>query len=155
MRAFVVDANVAIVANRASPQADTTCEIACIQALREVKENMITIDDGDRILNEYRSHLSMSGQPGVGDEFMQWLFQNQYTKSVCERVVIHEHPVRVFEEFPDDPALMAFDRADRKYVAVAIASENSPRILNAVDSDWRDFEHELSMHGISVSELCP
>lgn len=162
MSAFVVDVNVAIVANDrshdTSPQADAACVQACIQSLREVKkkkDNMIVIDTGDHILREYRNYLSLSGQPGVGDEFIDWLHDNQYTETTCERVAIHEHPDRVFEEFPDDPELTNFDRADRKYVAVAITSEISPKILNAVDSDWRDFGPELSMHGISVSELCP
>ncbi len=161
MSAFVVDVNVAIVANGASPQADTACVLACIRGLREVYENMIAIDDGDRILSEYRSHLSMSGQPGVGDEFMYWLHQNQFTENVSERVAIKPDPEWGYEEFPYDDSLgrvtdpRRFDPSDRKYVAVALASTNHPRILNAVDSDWREFTQELSMHGINVTQLCP
>ncbi len=155
MAAFIVDVNVAIVANGESPQADIRCQLSCVRSLRDVQLNLICLDDGDRIFKEYRANLSMSGQPGVGDEFIYWLHQNQYTPSVCERVAIREHRERGFEEFPDDPALTAFDPSDRKYVAVVLASEHSPQILNAVDSDWRDFENELSMHEISVTELCP
>ena len=155
MAAFIVDVNVAIVANGQSEQADARCQLSCVRSLEEVQQNMICLDDGDRIFKEYLDHLSMSGQPGVGDEFMDWLNQNRYIPNVCERVTIREHPARGFEEFPDDPALMAFDRSDRKYAAVARASRHSPLILNAVDSDWRDYESELSRHGINVSELCP
>ncbi len=155
MAAFIVDVNVAIVANGKSPQADDRCELSCIRSLKDIQQNMICLDDGDRIFKEYRAHLSLSGQPGVGDEFIYWLHQNCYTPSICERVTIREHPGRGFEEFPDDPALTAFDRSDRKYAAVARASRHSPHILNAVDSDWRNFESELSRHGINVSELCP
>ena len=158
MAAFIVDVNVAIVANGQSEQADACCQLSCICRLRDIqqsRQNMICLDDGDRISKEYRARLSMSGQPGVGDEFMYWLHQNCYTQSVCERVAIREHPERVFEEFPDDPALTAFDRSDRKYAAVARASRRSPHILNAVDSDWRDFTPELARHGINISELCP
>ena len=155
MAAFIVDVNVAIVANGQSEQADARCELSCIRSLRNVQQNMICLDDGDRIFTEYRRNLSMSGQPGVGDEFMYWLSQNRYTPSACERVAIREHPERGFEEFPDDPALRRFDPSDRKYVAVARASEHSPLILNAVDSDWRNFESELSGYDINVSELCP
>ena len=157
MAAFIVDVNVAIVANGQSEQADACCQLFCVRSLEEVQQNMICLDDGDRILKEYRRHLSMSGQDdgAVGKEFMYWLSQNCYTPSVCERVTIREHPERGFEEFPDDPALRRFDRSDRKYVAVARASRHSPLILNAVDSDWRDYESELSGHGINVSELCP
>ena len=155
MAAFIVDVNVAIVANGKSEQADDHCELSCIRSLRNVQQNMICLDDGNRIFAEYLDHLSMSGQPGVGDEFMEWLHNNYYTPSVCERVKIREHPEHGFEEFPDDPALTAFDPSDRKYAAVARASRHSPLILNAVDSDWRDYESELSGHGINVSELCP
>ena len=155
MAAFIVDVNVAIVANGKSQQADIPCQLACVRRLRDVQQNMVCLDDGDRILKEYRSKLSMSGQPGVGDEFMYWLHQNCYIPNVCERVAIREHPARGFAEFPDDPALRAFDRSDRKYAAVARASQHSPHILNAVDSDWRNLGPELSRHGINVSELCP
>ncbi len=157
MAAFIVDVNVAIVANGKSPQADARCQLSCVLSLEEVQQNMICLDDGDRIFTEYRKHLPMTGQDEdvVANEFMYWLSQNCYTPSVCERVAIREHPERGFEEFPDDPALTAFDPSDRKYAAVAYASEHSPHILNAVDSDWRDFEPELSRYGINVSELCP
>ncbi len=155
MDAFVVDVNVAIVANgKKSPQADFACRLACVKALKQVRDNLICLDDGDHILSEYRNNLSMSGQPGVGDEFMYWLHQNQYTKTVCEQVVIHKHAKRVFEEFPDDSALAAFDRSDRKYVAVALTSRNQPTILNAVDSDWWEFKKPLEAHAVVIQFLC-
>ena len=156
MAAFVVDLNVAIVANgNKSPQADAVCQLACIHSLIKVRQNLICLDDGDHILCEYRRHLSPSGQPGVGDEFMYWLCENQYTVDTCERVPIHEHQERGFDEFPDDLALQAFDPSDRKYVAVALASKNHPTILNAVDSDWQDFDEALKKHGVVVEVLCP
>ena len=155
MIAFVVDVNVAIVANGTSEQADTVCELACVQKMRQVKDNLIVIDDKDRILSEYRRYLSMRGQPGVGDEFMYWVHQNQYTPSKCERVTLTEDPNRVFEEFPDDPDLAGFHKDDRMYVAVAVGSKHSPRILNAVDSDWRNYEDALRKNGLDVEQLCP
>jgi len=159
--AFVIDVNVAVVANGASRQADTACVLACIQILKELRENVIAIDDRDHILSEYRGQLSMSGQPGVGDEFMQWIHQNQCTESICERVAITPYPEWGFEEFPHDDRLgrvtdpRRFDRSDRKYVAVALASRQSPTILNAVDSDWSEYRDALLAHGVVVEELCP
>lgn len=155
MNAFVVDVNVAIVANEASDQADTACQLACVQELWKVKENMITIDDGDHILSEYRRHLSMSGQPGVGDEFMYWVHQNQHTQAKCDRVALTPNDDRGFDEFPANSDLLGFHADDRKYVAVAIGSSYSPCILNAVDSDWRDYETALRKHGVIVAQLCP
>jgi len=155
MSAFVIDVNVAIVANGASKQADTSCELACVRALRQVGENLISIDDGDHILSEYRRHLSMRGQPGVGDEFMHWIHQNQHTPTKCERVPIVDNQDRIFDEFPSDPDLCRFDADDRKYVAVALGSSHNPSILNAVDSDWRDYKGVLERHGLRIDELCP
>lgn len=78
MNAYVVDENVPIVANdyvRAeprAPQADNTCRLACIQALRRaVKSGIIVIDDAGDILEHYRQHLRHHGQPGVGDAFFK------------------------------------------------------------------------------------
>ena len=161
MNASVIDVNVAIVANGRSIHADDMCELACIQALKQAREGLICIDDRDAIMAEYRKNLSLSGQPGVGDEFMEWLHQNQHTENVCERVDIHPDVDWGFVEFPHDDELgritdsQRFDPSDRKYVAVALASKNSPDILNAVDSDWRQFGNAWSRHGIHVRELCP
>lgn len=155
MSAYVVDVNVPIVANGRSNQADAKCQLSCVQALKEVREGILCLDDGGHILGEYRRHLSPSGQPGVGDEFMQWLIQNQYRNDICERVTIARNSDRGFNEFPDDNALSGFDADDRKYVAVAMASNHEPRILNAVDSDWGDFESELRRHGLNIRQLCP
>ena len=60
-----------------------------------------------------------------------------------------------FHEFPDDPALANFDRSDRKYVAVARASQQSPVILNATDSDWWHHRETFEKHGVVIEFLCP
>jgi len=155
VKAFVVDVNVAIVANGKSKQADVTCELACVRKLQQVTKNLVVIDAGDQIMSEYRRCLSMRGQPGVGDAFMLWIFQNQSTPERCERVSVTENPDRGFDEFPEDPSLSGFDPKDRKYVAVAIGSRYRPHILNAVDSDWRNDDESLKRHGVVVDQLCP
>lgn len=155
MDAFVVDVNVAIVANGKASNADSQCELDCIQKLVHIQKNLVVIDDDDLILKEYRRNLAMSGQPGVGDEFMYWLFQNQCKSSKCERVRITDDSDRVFEEFPTDPRLADFDRSDRKYVAVALASKHRPVIVNAVDSDWLHHEAPLKDCGVHIDQLCP
>ena len=99
----------------------------------------------------------MGGQPGVGDEFMLWIHQNQYNDNRCERVLIHacSHDDQDFQEFPRDKDLAPFDRADRKYVAVALGSQNRPEILNATDTDWWLYRTALARHGVRVRFLCP
>ncbi len=158
MEASVIDVNVAIVANGASSQADDRCISSCLDALlRVTQEGMVVLDDGMLILQEYTRHLRRQGQPGPGDFFMRWVWENQGVSSRCERVVIT--PVTddagTFVEFPSDRRLETFDRSDRKYVAVARASRNHPRILNAVDSDWLEHLRALSENGIIVDNLCP
>src|SRR5580704_3921062 len=137
MAAYVVDTNVPIVANGRS-HADPACVIACVDVLLEVYSTGVTVlDDAMRILSEYMNHLSLSGEPGAGDAFMKWVWNVQADENRCERVVLtprYENIADDFAEFPDDPELANFDRADRKFVAVALASRREPIILNAVDS---------------------
>lgn len=152
----VVDVNVAVVASNRATHAGDNCVLACIEALSELKESgCIVLDEGMLIMDEYMSHLNFSAQPGVGDAFLKWVFDNRYNDERCERVVITNDPHRVFAEFPDDGDVQNFDRSDRKYVAVALKSRNQPIILNAVDSDWWNHRSELTGHGVRIHFLCP
>lgn len=158
MSAFVVDTNVPVVANGRSKQASADCVLSCIDALRHVVvDGLIVLDDKMRILSEYMDNLSMSGQPGAGDYFMKWVWSVQAVSERCEQAVIHETPDddRGFEKFPPDPALAKFDRSDRKFVAVALASKNEPTVLNAVDPDWWEHRKALRKNGLWIKFLCP
>ncbi len=158
MLAFVIDVNVAIVANGHAPQANLACISACVNALECVfKNGMIVLDDNMRILREYKKYLSPKGQPGVGDAFMKWVWDNQAVANRCERVALTPtgNGTTDFAEFPDVPVLRRFDKSDRKYVAVAIASKNNPEVLNAVDPDWWEHQNALKENGIRLRFLCP
>lgn len=155
----IVDTNVAIVANRKSAQASSQCIGHCINAIREITTSgTLVLDDGWRIINEYKRNLQQSGQPGIGDAFFKWVLTNWSNKNRCEVVVITQHPDSSdptdFVEFPNDPALQNFDRSDRKFVAVALAHPESPPILNATDTDWWYHRTTLERHGIKVHFLC-
>ena len=67
---------------------------------------------------------------------------------------IHPHTEREFVEFPEDQRLADFDRDDRKFVAVALASGASPPIVNATDTDWWEHRDALSEHSVNVRFLC-
>lgn len=158
MTAVVVDTNVGIAANGKSEQAGPECVKACITALHKaVRSQIIVLDRGMRILAEYRRHLSPSGQPGVGDAFFKFVWLNQTNPERCESVEIR--PIDPndddFEEFPRDPLLAAFDRSDRKFAAVALASRFRPHVLNATDTDWWTCRHALRKHGLRLKFLCP
>ena len=158
MSAFVVDTNVPVVANGRSNQANPDCVIACIQALIEIREQgVIMLDDALLILKEYMRNLSMSGQPGAGDFFMKWVWAIQAHPEHCQQVTItpRSDDSENYVEFPPDPDLADFDRSDRKFVTVALASGRTPTILNAVDSDWAEHYAALTRNGIRLKFLCP
>lgn len=157
MNAFVIDTNVAIVANERSPQAGPDCVLRCVEALESAREGVIVIDDAYRILDEYMNHLSFAGEPGAGDAFFKWLFENQAVEERCERVplTLRSDDPDDFNEFPADPELAKFDPPDRKFVAVALASRLGPEILYAVDSDWWNHQEALERNGVKVRLVCP
>ena len=158
MRAVVIDTNVGVVANGRTEQAGQGCVIACIERLERIRAGeVVVIDDGFRILDEYRRHMSLTGQPGAGDLFIKWLWTNQANPAHCEQVRITPAGADAedYAEFPRDPTLAGFDPSDRKFVAAALASRNRPVVLNASDTDWHHFREPLERNGIRLSFLCP
>jgi hypothetical protein len=156
--AFVIDTNVPVSANGSS-HADPACVVACIDALAGVQQHgIVVLDDGMLILQEYMDNLSMSGEPGAGDAFMKWVWNIQGDRNLCERVPLTlrgNGGQQDFVEFPDDPNLAAFDPADRKFAAAALASSNAPTVLNALDTDWAESYYALTSYGLNIRFLCP
>ena len=154
---FVVDTNVPLTANCKADQADATCVDNCVQVLNQflLFKELALLDKHGEIYSEYLKKLEPSGQPGVGYAFMNWLSRYRYHPDYCREVATTPNCERGFEEFPDDPRLEAFDRDDRKFVAVALASGSSPQVLNAVDGDWWDHRKALAENGVDVVFLCP
>ena len=152
----VLDTNVAIVSNGETAQASWDCIDNCIAAIRRVRESQILlVDDTGLILAEYSRNLNRSGQPGLGDAFFRFIWDNQANEQHCKQVEVTPNDERGFEEFPDDQTLSTFDLDDRKFVAVAIASGSAPKILNASDTDWRDHRQALERNGVEIEFLCP
>ena len=152
----VVDTNVPLVANGKAEQAGLECEDACVRKLIQIQSEQRTlVDDKMLILGEYSRNLSYSGQPGVGDAFFKWLWENQANEQHCRIVPVIVHADRGFAEFPEDTRLSSFDLADRKFVAVARASETGPELLNATDTDWWHHREALKENGVNVVFLCP
>lgn len=152
----VVDTNVPIIANQRDAES-LQCVAACAEALNNITKNgLLVLDDGNRIFNEYKCHLSFSGQPGAGDVFFKWLSDNRYRPDRVAQVSLVEDPAREgeFVTFPDDPALASFDHSDRKFVAVALAHPERPPVLNATDSDWWNYRDALRAYGITVTFVC-
>lgn len=153
----VLETNVIAVANGKAPQAGLGCVAACIDALDKARREIVVLDAGGRIFDEYFRHARRSGQPGMGDAFAKWLWDRQGYAKHCVKVDItpKDPDAEDFEEFPDDAGLAGFDRSDRKFVAVALGSRRNPAVLNACDSDWWNFREPLERNGVTIKFLCP
>ncbi len=152
---FVVDTNVTVVANGKADHVELKCMFTCIDSLEQIRKNhRLLLDDKHLILKEYQKNLSPSGQPGPGDAFFKWVWDNQENPKYCQKVCVTPNEDRCFAEFPDDPRLSRFDRDDRIFVAVALASITNPTVLNASDTDWWDHHDALKEHGVKIKFLC-
>jgi len=154
---MVIDTNVLATANEYADHASPSCVGNCVRELRRVHDaEVVAIDDGMRILKEYARYASYAGQPGPGDVFFKWLWDNQGNQDHCLMVSItpRDDDPSNFEEFPDDPDLAGFDPDDRKWVAVALVAGPHATIDNAADTDWWDHRQALQRHGIEINFLC-
>lgn len=152
MNVFVVDTNVAVAANGRDTHADERCQLTCIDRLERLMGNeVIAIDEGGSILEEYSRRLYWTGAPGVGDAFFKRLvdFQHRGDRILRVGVTPTDDDRRGFQELPEN----RFDRSDRKFLAVAVVARAS--VLNATDSDWREHGDLMVDLGIEVDELCP
>lgn len=152
----VVDTNVAIVANHKGGE-PMACAAACAEALNEItKSGLLVLDDGNQIFDEYKSHLSFSGQHGAGNVFFKWLSDNRYRPDRVAHVTLADDPNRPgeFAAFPADRSLDQFDRSDRKFVAAALTHPERPPVFNATDSDWWVFRDALRRHGVTIRFVC-
>ena len=152
MTTFVVDTNVAIVANGRKTSADAHCQLTCVRTLRSVAAGeVVAVDDQGAIVKEYARHLNHSGMPGAGDAFFKYVFNNQYQGDRVLRVPVmpSEDDRRGFDILPEN----AFDPSDRKFLAVAVVA--CATVLNATDSDWHEQASLTQELGVEVCQLCP
>lgn len=157
MSNYIIDTNVFIVSNGKETHISGNDIMNCQEFIVSLYNNsLIFIDSGFLFFEEYFKKLNRSGQPGIGDAFVKWLYENQNNKSVCVNIDINplNNEGTSFSVFavPDD--LEKFDLSDRKFVAVAIASSNVPEICNASDSDWWNFKEPLKRLGIKIKFVC-
>ena len=153
---YLIDTNVAIVANGKSA-AGPACVLAAIERLEKlIAGEILILDDAEHIVTEYRRHLSPSGQPGTGDQFYRWLYeQAAYNPQHCEKVTLALEENGSFVAFPKSAELAGFDPADRKFVAAALTHAARPPVVNASDKDWHEHRAALQNHGVAVEFLCP
>jgi hypothetical protein len=150
----IVDTNVLIAANGKAPQVKQTGVEKCQIFVGSLfDDTIISIDSLNEIFGEYFSHLNRSGQPGIGDVFVKYLWDHQYDTGVCEIVELEHDNKYIFTVFSDKEDLLHFDHGDLKFIAVFFGSEQSPSIYNACDSDWEQNKQLLDKYKVSVIEL--
>jgi hypothetical protein len=159
MSAVVIDTNVLLVADGKANQMSAACRAECAQRLEAVKKgDRVVLDHQWLILREYQKKLSPSGKPPTpGNLFLKWLMtvcrNEQHVSQVSITATNHEQTK--FAEFPADETLeLAFDPADRKFVAAANVHPEHPPILESADSKWLGWETDLQKHGIQLEVLC-
>lgn len=158
MSNYVIDTNIIAAANGKATHIFKNDVIKCQQFLIKIfskQRDCISIDSIGLIFREYFKYSSLSGKPGIGDSFLKWLFLNQANPDICESVCVNliNGSDSDFKEFPIDDDLKGFDRSDKKFVAVAIASKKSPKICNACDSDWNNYAETLNKHGVKILNI--
>lgn len=152
---YLIDTNVAIVANGKS-DAGPACVLAAIERLeRLIAGEILVLDDAEHILTEYRRHLSPHGQPGTGDQFFRWIWeQAAYNPQHCAQVALALDEDGHFAAFPAAPELADFDPSDRKFVAAARTHPAAPPVVNATDTDWHHHRDALAAHGVQIEFIC-
>ena len=164
MDAVIVDTNVIIAANDEAEHASPDCVERCQKRIKQILEQQETsiVDDGWRILNEYKRYVDLKTRKGIGDLFVKTLLQNLMRRpGICTMVRINplDGSDTDFAEFPTTEVLNDFDVADRKFIAVAIAYERDHNkkatILQALDRKWGPFREAFEQEGVLIDFLCP
>ncbi|RZK23522.1 MAG: hypothetical protein EOO56_04780 [Hymenobacter sp.] len=152
---FIIDTNVALVANNKA-DVGPACVLAAIERLeRLLASEILVLDDAFLILTEYGRKLNPKGQPGPGDAFYQRALQRAHMPQHCEQVTLALAEDGSFAAFPTAAELSRFDPSDRKFVAAALTHAARPPVVNACDKDWHEHREALSQHGVTVEFLCP
>lgn len=132
---------------------------ACVRKLQHVcLEGGLVLDSGDRIFKEYLNKTRPWNPQTVGEQFVKWVNDHRMRPTRCDRIDItpKDEDPEDFDEFPDDERLNTFERADRKFVAVAHAHPAKPAISVAIDTDYYRPLHRTAFadQGITIDYLC-
>jgi hypothetical protein len=161
IKTYIIDTNVIFVAE-GKHNVSFECFKNCIEIIKGIKNGQfrISLDNRGFILREYI--INFQNTQGIGMELVIWLFRHQHQHSYC--LLVDPQPQdgtgENFALFPQDPLLASFDRADRKFVATAIAAQHALEgqpvpIVNATDSDWCNYLEVLQQNGVHLYFICP
>jgi len=153
----IIDTNVPCMANSADPtdmtELEVNCAIRCSDFIKKFiddKSSKLVVDQGREIVGEYEKNISQTGQPGMANLFLDWVYQYLCRMAVEDFIYINKTSENEYEEFPNHKGLKGFDPADRKFVAVAHAHPHHPVIIQGTDSKWWRFKEVLKACGIEI-----
>jgi hypothetical protein len=158
MTCCLIDTNVLITANKALIPDEVSVAypqmvLACIKTLKRItkEKTFVVLDSGGEIFNEYKEHLSFSGQPGLGDKFFKWLHDNRWRFPESARVELHKEG-EDFVEFPEGMRNINVDQSDKKFFAVSNghAAMRKPPIYEASDALWWRWKEAAHQCGIQI-----
>lgn len=156
MADYVIDTNVWITVDKIVDIGTMSkTELDCIEACRNWLRNFAASEDklvvdgvaSRKILNEYRKNLR---QQGLARNLL-----NQLERKPRERIIDIDISFDVDGHAIVPPELRVADKNDRKFIAVALAHNPTPPIIDATDTDWEKEKSRLIEHRIIVQELCP
>lgn len=158
---YIIDTNVPLKAANinVSDKFDAQCSYACLNFIKGIMDSnstIVVLDSPGEILREYRNNLSTSGQDTVASVFLNWIYKNLTLreKSLIEYQHLTVTGDREYAEFPQSTSLNGFDISDRKFIALANAHPEHPKIVEGSDSLWWGFKDALKELGIHIYFLC-
>lgn len=147
----ILDTNVLIVANGQLSISDVDCELAAVQLIDRVRsQGAFGLDRTGLILTEYGRNLDRSKPLKAGAQLLIDLFNYQRV----QHFDITEDATRGFVEFPADPALLDFDRSDKKFVAVALVAGATHELSVATDWDFWNHRVALASNQVNLNFIC-
>lgn len=152
MAEYVVDTNVWVISDPIVADL-TKDEIDCIDICRKWLgefingDDKLVVDRSYKVIKEYRKRIRKGGRAE------QWL--NQLETKPRDRKLVEleiEFDAEGYAKVPTHCEIP--DKDDRKWVALALAHNPTPPIVNATDTDWTQAKAMLDAAGLSVMELC-
>jgi len=150
---YVIDTNVWVMMDKPIAEINTAEELECIQACRDwlqkfsTSEDRLVVDILYKILGEYRQNIQ---QGGLAQRYLNRLEAQPRKRIIDVEIELDEDGYAVVPS-----ALAIPDLNDRKFIAVVLAHEPRPPIIDATDTDWEKDHQRLVDGGIKVYELCP
>ena len=151
---FIIDTNIFIAANGMVDHLTEQEMNKCKSFVASLFDNsIISLDLQGEIFQEYFKYMSRSGQPGIGDVFVKYLWDRQNSKIHCEKVDIERNKNGIYKQLNKKDDLLKFDLNDQKFIAVYLGSKKQPAICNASDSDWANNKVLMMKYNIRVIEI--